>query len=229
MKFIISTVALIAVASAAKIDVKVGDDGLTFSPSTIKASAGDDVVFHFFPRNHDVAAGPFDAPCTPSDNGFYSGLINVDGSQPDATFTVRINDTKPLWLYCTTRGHCQGGMSAVINPPAGGNTLEAYQEASKKAQSGRPQQVRGGIFSENKGQSQSGSSSGTPSNTPTGTGAAPGTRTPTGSGAVTGTGTGTGRPTSTPGAASALFSEGTMLFNVFAAAVAGGAGLFGLL
>ncbi|OAX83323.1 hypothetical protein ACJ72_02323 [Emergomyces africanus] len=227
MKSIISTVALIAVASAATIDVKVGDDGLKFTPSTIKASKGDDVVFHFFPRNHDVAVGPFDAPCTPSDDGFYSGLINVDGSQPDATFTVRINDTKPIWLYCTTRGHCQGGMSAVINPPADGNTLEAYQEASKNAKSGRPAQVRGGIFSENKSPNQSGSASETPSNSPTVTGTPTGTATPTRSGAVTGTGT--GAPTATPGAASALFSEGTILFNVFAAVVAGGAGLFGLL
>ncbi|PGH28558.1 hypothetical protein GX50_08701 [[Emmonsia] crescens] len=216
MKSIISTVALIAVASAAIIDVKVGEGGLNFNPSTITARQGDDVVFHFFPRNHDVASGPFNAPCTPSDNGFYSGLINADGSQPDATFTVRVNNTTPIWLYCSTSGHCQRGMSAVINPPATGNTLEAYQAAARDAESGRPEQVRGGIFRENGGANPSG----TPTNTPTGTGTTT-TSNPTG--------TPTMSPSSTPGAAAALFSEGTMLFNVFAAAVAGGAGFFGLL
>ncbi|PGH05535.1 hypothetical protein GX51_02874 [Blastomyces parvus] len=222
MKSIINTIAFAAVAFAATIDVDVGDEGLTFSPETIQAKEGDDVVFHFFPRNHDVASGPFDAPCTPADNGFYSGLINIDGSQPDATFTVKINNTDPIWLYCTTRGHCQGGMVAVINPPASGNTLQAYKDAAKDARSGRPEQVRGGIFSENGGSSPSGSASETPSSSPTATG--------TGTGAGTGTGTGaTTSPTSTPGAASSLFSEGTMLFNVLAAVVAGAAGFVGLL
>ncbi|PGG98604.1 hypothetical protein AJ79_08807 [Helicocarpus griseus UAMH5409] len=208
MKSILSTLALVAVASAATIDVKVGDGGLTIEPSTINAEQGDDVVFHFWPGNHDVAAGPFDSPCSPSNNGFYSGLINTDGSQPDATFTVRINNTNPIWLYCTTRGHCQGGMSAVINPPPNGNTIEDYKAASENANSVRPQQVRGGIFNEKgngNGAKPSGSGATTPSSTPSATGAA-----------------GTG-------AASALFTEETMLFNVFAAVVAGGAGFLGLL
>ncbi|KAG5292082.1 extracellular serine-rich protein [Histoplasma ohiense] len=217
MKSIISTIALIGVASAATIDVNVGDKGLNFNPDIIKAKPGDDIVFHFFPRNHDVTEGKFDAPCAPSDGGFYSGLINADGSQPDATFTVRINNTNPIWLYCSTPRHCQGGMSAVINPPDNDKTLDAYKSASKEAKSVRPDQVRGGIFSENGGAKQSGTASWTASDSPTAT--------------VSGTGTGTGAAGSTtsPGAASALFSEGTALFNVFAAVVAGGAGLIGLL
>ncbi|EEQ88967.1 hypothetical protein RJZ56_006383 [Blastomyces dermatitidis] len=227
MKSLINTIAFVAAASAATIDVKVGDEGLTFSPNTIRAQAGDDVVFHFFPRNHDVAAGPFDEPCTPSDDGLYSGLINIDGSQPDATFTVRINNTDPIWLYCSTRGHCQGGMSAVINPPARGKTLEAYQTASKNARSVRPEEVRGGIFRENGGANQSSSASGTPSSSPTGT--ATGTATGTGTATSTGAGGATTSPTSTPDAASSLFSEGTMVFNIFAAVVAGGVGFVGLL
>ncbi|KLJ12546.1 hypothetical protein EMPG_12427 [Blastomyces silverae] len=213
MKSIINIIAFVAVASAGTIDVDVGDGALTFHPNKIRAEVGDEVVFHYFPRNHDVASGPFDAPCTPSDNGIYSGLINIDGSQPDATFTVRINNTTPIWLYCSTRGHCQGGMSAVINPPAGENTLEAYKAAARNAQSVRPEQVRGGIFRENGGANQSGSGSGMPSSTPT----------------PTGTGGATTSPTSTPGAASSLFSDRTMLFNIFAAIVAGGAGFIGIL
>jgi hypothetical protein len=34
-------------------------------------------------------------------------------------FTITINDTNPIWLYCSqTQGsHCQAGMAMVINPP----------------------------------------------------------------------------------------------------------------
>lgn len=32
-------------------------------------------------------------------------------------FTLTINDTNPIWLYCAQVGHCQAGMVAVINPP----------------------------------------------------------------------------------------------------------------
>ncbi|KAK2762012.1 hypothetical protein FQN53_007595 [Emmonsiellopsis sp. PD_33] len=205
---IISTFYLIAAASAAKIDVKVGDGGLKIEPNNIPAKVGDDIVFHFFEGNHDVASGPFNQPCSPSPNGFYSGLINTDGQQPDATFTVRINNTDPIWLYCTTSGHCQGGMTAVINPPASGNSLDDYQDAAEDARSTRPAQVRGGIFSEN-GDSMSPSASSSPSASNTGTGSA-------------------ASPTST-GGASTIFTQDTLLFNTFAALVAVGAGWVGLL
>jgi hypothetical protein len=34
-------------------------------------------------------------------------------------FTVTVNDTNPIWLYCaqTVSSHCQSGMAMVINPP----------------------------------------------------------------------------------------------------------------
>ncbi|EEH22631.1 hypothetical protein PABG_04842 [Paracoccidioides brasiliensis Pb03] len=230
MKSIFSTIALIATAFAETIDVKVGENGLTIEPSNINARQGDDVVFHFFSGNHDVASGPFASPCTPSDNGFYSGIINANGNQPDATFTVRINNTNPIWLYCTTSGHCQSGMSAVINPPRTGNTLDAYKAASKNANSVRPPQVRGGIFSaDGKRNSGGASTSSSSSGTPSSTGA--GARTGTSTGAGTGTGTATASATGATGtgAASTILTEKTMLFNAFAAIVAAGVGWVGLL
>lgn len=30
-------------------------------------------------------------------------------------FTVMVNDTNPIWFYCATAKHCQGGMVGVIN------------------------------------------------------------------------------------------------------------------
>lgn len=42
----------------------------------------------------------------------------MDGSQ-STTFSITINDTNPIWLYCsqTELSHCQAGMAMVINPP----------------------------------------------------------------------------------------------------------------
>mgnify|MGYP002622331431 FL=1 len=33
------------------------------------------------------------------------------------TYTIQVNDTKPLWLYCAQGRHCQNGMVMVINEP----------------------------------------------------------------------------------------------------------------
>jgi hypothetical protein len=49
-------------------------------------------------------------------------------------FTIMINDTKPLWMYCATKGHCQKGMVMAINAPSSGaKTLAAYKAAAEKA------------------------------------------------------------------------------------------------
>lgn len=32
-------------------------------------------------------------------------------------FTVTVNDTKPLWFYCSQGAHCEAGMAMVINEP----------------------------------------------------------------------------------------------------------------
>jgi hypothetical protein len=48
-------------------------------------------------------------------------------------FTIMINDTKPVWIYCATKGHCQKGMVMAINAPTSGQkTLQAYKDLAKK-------------------------------------------------------------------------------------------------
>ena len=104
--------------------VRVGSlsGALTFMPETLTAAAGDMVQFQFAPKNHTVTQSTFDQPCQPASlnsniTGIYSGFIPVaaDASMT-ATWTVALNDTKPLWLYCSQGKHCQSGMVMVINP-----------------------------------------------------------------------------------------------------------------
>ncbi|MCJ1386576.1 SMP-30 gluconolaconase LRE domain protein [Xylographa soralifera] len=73
-------------------------------------------------------------------------------------FTVTVNDTKPIWIYCAQGAHCESGMAMVINQPASPNTLANYLIAAKNAKSATPSTVGGGVFSENLS-SDSGSSS----------------------------------------------------------------------
>jgi hypothetical protein len=48
-------------------------------------------------------------------------------------FTIKVNDTKPIWGYCGQTGHCQQGMVFSINAPTyGPNTFAAFQALAKK-------------------------------------------------------------------------------------------------
>lgn len=50
------------------------------------------------------------------------------------TYTVMINDTKPIWLYCSQEKHCQSGMVAAINAKnSTGKTLAAFKAAAALA------------------------------------------------------------------------------------------------
>lgn len=47
-----------------------------FNPSSVNASVGDILEFHFLPNNHSVVMGNFSNPCQPaSTGGFYSGFL----------------------------------------------------------------------------------------------------------------------------------------------------------
>ena len=46
--------------------VSVGKDGLVFSPDTVYAKTGDEIVFEFYPKNHAVVQADFNNPCNPS-------------------------------------------------------------------------------------------------------------------------------------------------------------------
>lgn len=109
MKYAFTVAALSAIASAATHQVQVGP-GLSYSPDSLTASDGDVVQFTFG-SGHDVVSGSLDSPCQPS-GGVYSGMPN-DGD----VFSVTVNGTDPVWIYCSVPHHCQAGMAMVINPP----------------------------------------------------------------------------------------------------------------
>lgn len=57
--------------------VAVGKDGLVFTPDTIHAKTGDEIVFEFYPKNHAVVQADFKNPCNPSASGLgiFSGFV----------------------------------------------------------------------------------------------------------------------------------------------------------
>ncbi|OAQ91406.1 extracellular serine-rich protein [Purpureocillium lilacinum] len=124
---------------AANWDVTVGKGGkLKFDPETITARTGDTVTYHFFSKNHTVTQSSFDKPCQLLEKGgFFSGFTPTtsDSVEAPTTFTITVNDTKPVWVYCsqTTGNHCQSGMVHAINAPITGNTFDAYKEKAKGA------------------------------------------------------------------------------------------------
>lgn len=128
-------------ASAAIHDVQVGDaNGNTvFNPEAIFADAGDQVVFHFQPKNHSVVQTSFAGPCSPKDGGFNSGFNPVPANQTDnfPTFTVVVNDTQPIWVTCeqaagTPKSHCGAGMVFAINcgPDGAANSFTNFKNSA---------------------------------------------------------------------------------------------------
>ncbi|KAJ5825365.1 hypothetical protein N7474_002503 [Penicillium riverlandense] len=108
-----------------------------YVPHNITANVGDIVVFEFYPANHSVVKADYLAPCVPASEGlFYSGAFNtfdedngnLVGSVP--TWSIRINDTKPTFFYCTAIGSCiVNGMVGAINP----DLNETYEAQFQKA------------------------------------------------------------------------------------------------
>jgi len=109
----LSAYTTLAAAAVVSIDVSSSSGALTFNPNSATANMGDEVVFTFRAGGHTIVQGQgTNAACQPMANGFFAGM-----QQPPTTFTVQVNDTKPIWFYCSTLGHCQQGMVGVINPP----------------------------------------------------------------------------------------------------------------
>ncbi|KPM40828.1 hypothetical protein AK830_g5691 [Neonectria ditissima] len=162
---------LAAKASAETHKVEVGKDGEVFDPETIKAAKGDVVEFHFDSK-HSVVAGDFKKPCNPlSTGGFYSGslpsggkvssILSSSNSSPcllttipgKSYFSVTINNTEPIFFYCSVNDHCQEGMVGVINQGSS-DTLSSYKSAAAKASSNvSPKAEFGGTVADKSGQS----------------------------------------------------------------------------
>jgi len=105
-------------------DVQVGAEGkLLYSPEAIFAEPGDQVVFHFHPKNHTVTESSFADPCGRKEGGFHSEFQFVAANtSTDAlpTYTIDVHDKNPIWLYCaqaarTPNSHCGAGMVFAIN------------------------------------------------------------------------------------------------------------------
>ncbi|KAK3360488.1 hypothetical protein B0T25DRAFT_535743 [Lasiosphaeria hispida] len=100
--------------------INVGQNGLTMEPKDVTVPAGETIEFHFFTGSHSVAQSAFDSPCTPlavnGTEGFFSGAQAVSSGEGANVFRV-VSTGSPMWYYCATGRHCQGGMVGVINKP----------------------------------------------------------------------------------------------------------------
>ncbi|PPR04577.1 hypothetical protein CVT24_012030 [Panaeolus cyanescens] len=116
----------------------VGENGqLAYTPTMVQASIGDTVMFEFRPKNHTVTQSSFLSPCEPlvkadGTPGFRSGFMFVDQSLTSGfpQFSVRINDTEPIWGYCGQVNHCAAGMVFGIN--VGAADFTTFQNFAKQ-------------------------------------------------------------------------------------------------
>lgn len=116
--------------------VVVGGSTLTYTPSNITAQVGDTVTFQFMQKNHTATQSTFANPCraltltsTSGQVGFDSGFMAVASTATTfPTYTVKINDTAPIWVYCKQSGHCGQGMVFSVNAvESGSNTYAAFK------------------------------------------------------------------------------------------------------
>lgn len=150
-------------------DIQVGstNGSLAFSPEAISAQQGDQVVFHFYPKNHTVTQSSFAGPCSLKDGGFNSGFMPVAANATSfPTYTITVNDTQPVWVYCaqaanTAASHCGAGMVFAVNCGANGSpnsfsnfknsalqigaSLSSAAAASSTAPSGTATAAYGGV------------------------------------------------------------------------------------
>ncbi|KAF1810346.1 hypothetical protein P152DRAFT_369051, partial [Eremomyces bilateralis CBS 781.70] len=139
-------------ALAANHTISIGSSGLNIAPNVTHAVPGDLLIFRFFPGHHNVASGPFGTPCQSSatGGGIFSGWVDASDKEQGAAqiFVVEVNDTEPLWLYCSTPHHCSNGQVAVVNPPSDrSQTLEQYLGAARSTdQSSQPDGIIGGAL-----------------------------------------------------------------------------------
>ncbi|KAF2118871.1 hypothetical protein BDV96DRAFT_596685 [Lophiotrema nucula] len=120
--------------------VDVGPGDFIYKPDRIEdVHVNDTVLFQFFPPDHSVARAEYLNPCVPYEStgagktGFYSGVQYVDTVEHITNWTLLINDTSPIFFYCTAKGSCiDHQMVGVINPNAT-QTLNAQKAAAKNA------------------------------------------------------------------------------------------------
>ncbi|OAA60356.1 extracellular serine-rich protein [Niveomyces insectorum RCEF 264] len=134
--FFVRLLSLAAAVTAATIEIDVGKGGLAFSPDTVTAAKGDILEFHFVGGYHDAVKGDPAKPCTPLAGGFASATEAGSATNKNI-FRVTVNDTNPIYYYCSVGAHCANGMVAVVNPTAD-DTAAAFKAAAKSATAVRP-------------------------------------------------------------------------------------------
>ncbi|KAF2180196.1 hypothetical protein K469DRAFT_730212 [Zopfia rhizophila CBS 207.26] len=119
--------------------VQAGAGGFKFTPNETRAAVGDTVVFEFYPPDHSVARAEFGSPCVPYEDtgkdkvGFWSEVQWVKTVKDLTYFNITINDTKPIFYYCTAPGSCLDQiMIGAINPNEE-QTLEKQAQAAREA------------------------------------------------------------------------------------------------
>ncbi|RFU76553.1 hypothetical protein TARUN_5687 [Trichoderma arundinaceum] len=113
----------------------------TFDPSTVKASDGDVLEFHFEAKNHTVVSGDYRYPCSPMElgTGFFSGfLFATKSGEANKVFRVEVNGTDPIPFYSSQGNECASGMVGIINPKGNVTLADYKRRASVLARSVSP-------------------------------------------------------------------------------------------
>ncbi|RPA94881.1 hypothetical protein L873DRAFT_1813697, partial [Choiromyces venosus 120613-1] len=151
--------------------VAVGKADHKFTPDIVIANPGDTVSFQFYPLNHSVVRMDPEYPCKPWEKihkdgvALWSGFKAMDAFlDPPPTYTIKINDTKPLWFYCSAPGSCINYQMVMgINPDNSTFPLVTVKNAAGKAtfalSPGEPWPAEGGAVPNPDGNSNTGSSS----------------------------------------------------------------------
>jgi hypothetical protein len=95
------------------------------------------IEFNFYPANHSVVRAEYGFPCIPYEMtgnnkvGFFSGFNAVDKVLDDPPkYSLKINDTNPIFFYCSAPGSCiTYAMVGTINP----NTTTSISTQQQKA------------------------------------------------------------------------------------------------
>ncbi|EHK43428.1 uncharacterized protein TrAtP1_001318 [Trichoderma atroviride] len=163
VKSLLSAAALACLASGETIKITATSSN-TFDPSTITASHGDILEFHFEPKNHSVVSGLYAFPCTPMQlgTGFFSGFsFNTTDGEADKVFRVTVNGTEPTPFYSSQGNECSGGMVGIINPSKNQTLADFKKRASALARSVSPGRTSfGGEIADNDDDSSNSTSSG---------------------------------------------------------------------
>ena len=115
-----------------------GDNPLSYSPPNITAQPGDTVTFMFMSGNHTATQSSLSEPCEMLEGGFNSGFQAVSA---DATtypeYTITVNDTAPIWVFCAQADHCAMGMVFSVNAvePYDFTVFQAAANATAKTSS----------------------------------------------------------------------------------------------